>query len=73
MKKAKVLLMFMLITYLAGAQSKVEVAIKNILHQQTLAWNRGDIENFMNPYWRNDSLMFIGKSGITYGWQNTLK
>ena len=26
----------------------------------------------MNGYWQNDSLMFIGKSGITYGWQKTL-
>jgi hypothetical protein len=36
------------------------------------AWNRGDIENFMKGYWENDSLMFIGKNGITYGWTNTL-
>jgi hypothetical protein len=27
----------------------------------------------MNGYWQNDSLMFIGKSGVTYGWNNTLK
>ena len=27
----------------------------------------------MQPYWHNDSLMFIGKSGITYGWQKTLE
>ena len=26
----------------------------------------------MNGYWQSDSLMFIGKSGITYGWQKTL-
>jgi hypothetical protein len=26
----------------------------------------------MQGYWENDSLMFIGKSGVTYGWQNTL-
>jgi hypothetical protein len=27
----------------------------------------------MGGYWRNDSLMFIGKNGPTYGWENTLK
>jgi hypothetical protein len=43
------------------------------LTQQTIAWNGGDIENFMQPYWHSDSLMFIGKSGITYGWQKTLE
>jgi hypothetical protein len=25
----------------------------------------------MQGYWQHDSLMFVGKSGITYGWQNT--
>lgn len=39
---------------------------------QTIAWNSGNIENFMHGYWQNDSLMFIGKSGVTYGWQKTL-
>lgn len=49
-----------------------ESAIRRILGEQTAAWNRGDIESFMNGYWKNDSLMFIGKSGVTYGWTNTL-
>lgn len=44
-----------------------------ILDEQTAAWNRGDIDSFMKGYWENDSLMFIGKSGVTYGWENTLK
>jgi ketosteroid isomerase-like protein len=26
----------------------------------------------MDTYWRSDSLMFIGKKGVTYGWQATL-
>lgn len=55
------------------AQSKDELAIRNTLDEQTAAWNRGDIDNFMKGYWENDSLMFIGKSGVTYGWTNTLK
>lgn len=45
---------------------------RSLLEEQRLAWNSGDIEKFMETYWHNDSLMFIGKSGITYGWQNTL-
>jgi hypothetical protein len=27
----------------------------------------------MKSYWKSDSLMFIGKSGITYGYTNTLE
>ncbi|MCK7558601.1 DUF4440 domain-containing protein [Chitinophaga sedimenti] len=26
----------------------------------------------MTTYWKSDSLMFIGKNGVTYGWQATL-
>ena len=40
--------------------------------QQTADWNKGDVNSFMNSYWQSDSLMFVGKSGITYGWQKTL-
>jgi len=54
------------------AQSKDEAAIRQLLTTQNAAWNRGDIDGFMKGYWENDSLMFIGKSGVTYGWTNTL-
>ena len=54
------------------AQSKNERTIRQLLNEQTVAWNNGDIGGFMKGYWENDSLMFIGKSGITYGWTNTL-
>jgi hypothetical protein len=49
-----------------------ETIIRNILYEQINAWNHGDLESFMKGYWNNDSLMFIGKSGVTYGWTNTL-
>ncbi len=54
------------------AQTKTEKQLLRVLAEQDEAWNRGDIEGFMQTYWKSDSLMFIGKSGVTYGWQNTL-
>jgi alpha-L-fucosidase len=36
-------------------------------------WNSGDLTGFMHNYWHSDSLKFIGKTGITYGWNATLK
>ena len=45
--------------------------IYNLMEQQEDAWNNGNLENFMNLYWKNDSLVFIGKSGINYGWDKT--
>ena len=65
------LLTFILANTIA-AQSKDEQTIRTLIEEQRLAWNTGNKEKFMQTYWQNDSLMFIGKSGITYGWQKTL-
>ena len=51
---------------------KTETTIRNIMAAQELAWNRGDLEGFMDGYWHSDSLRFIGSKGLTYGWQQTL-
>ncbi len=42
------------------------------MQEQEEAWNSGDLDGFMKHYWQSDSLMFIGRSGITRGWQATL-
>ena len=77
----KILTLFTVILFTGNAlsaQSKParpsadETAIRSSLEEQRLAWNTGKLEPFMDTYWKNDSLMFIGKSGVTYGWQNTL-
>ena len=54
------------------SQSTDEQVILKILDEQTKNWNKGDLDSFVNGYWNNDSLMFIGQSGVTYGYQNTL-
>ena len=54
------------------SQTKDETEVRNVLTKQNAAWNRGDVDAFMVGYWENDSLMFIGKSGVTYGYKNTL-
>jgi hypothetical protein len=51
---------------------KAEEKIRNVLAEQQTCWNAGDIDCFMDGYWKSDSLRFIGKSGINYGWQATL-
>jgi ketosteroid isomerase-like protein len=72
MKKI-ILLQCFLISISGFAQSTDEINIREILEEQTKAWNQGDIEKFMQRYWKNDSLMFIGKTGINWGWQKTLE
>jgi ketosteroid isomerase-like protein len=46
--------------------------IREAMKRQQEAWNRGDLQGFMADYWKSDSLKFIGKNGVTYGWQSTL-
>jgi len=69
----QLLLLFMLITTnIAFSQPKDEMAVRKLLNDQQAAWNRGNIGEFMEGYWKNDSLTFTGKSGVTYGWTKTL-
>ena len=60
-------------SFYAFAQEPEDREIRKLLHAQTESWNRGDLEGFMATYWKNDSLMFIGKNGIVWGWQQTLE
>jgi hypothetical protein len=65
-------LLFLFFASTLAAQSRDETRILQLLDRQTADWNRGDVQAFMKGYWENDSLMFVGKSGVTYGWTNTL-
>lgn len=57
----------------ASAQpSKDEAAIRKVMSAQVDAWNKGNLESFMKGYWNNDSLVFIGKSGPSYGYRQAL-
>ena len=70
--KNAVFALLVLFTIKASAQSSEETAIRQLLARQTTAWNQGDVEGFMQTYWQSDSLMFIGKNGVVWGWQQTL-
>ena len=53
-------------------EAEVEKTILAQMQEQENCWNKGDLECFMKHYWQNDSLEFIGKSGLNLGWQTTL-
>lgn len=53
-------------------KSPVEI-IEQKMAEQEICWSRGDIDCFMRPYWKSDSLRFIGSKGLSYGWQTTLE
>ncbi len=43
--------------------------IQSILHAQQAAWNRGDIDGFMNGYARAPSTVFMSEDTIRRGWE----
>jgi ketosteroid isomerase-like protein len=47
--------------------------ILSVLDGQVDAWNRGDIEGYMQGYWKSDSLLFTSSGKIQRGWQATLE
>ena len=49
----------------------LSIAIKAILTKQANAWNGGDIDEFMEHYWKSDKLTFSSGGKTTRGWQTT--
>lgn len=73
MKRILTLLTFLTLTStFSYAQNSDEQQIRTILTNQTKFWNLGNIDAFMQGYWKSDSLLFVGSKGPTYGYQRTL-
>jgi hypothetical protein len=71
----KIILAFVLMLAYSHVQAQTTAdrrAILATLDRQTADWNAGRVEAFMNGYWDSDSLMFIGKVGVTKGYAGTL-
>ena len=52
--------------------SKSKAAIRAVLETQAAAWNRGDVEAYMDGYDRSPNTEFVGGDSITRGWQDVL-
>ena len=51
---------------------KAKEEILGIIMAQQDAWNNGDIETYMQGYYKSDSLRFASGGHVSYGWENTL-
>jgi len=49
-----------------------ESAIRQVLDRQTEAWNKGDLEGYMQGYRKSPDLTFYSGGTITSGWEATL-
>ncbi|TCD12588.1 nuclear transport factor 2 family protein [Pedobacter frigidisoli] len=71
--KRILIITLMMVSFGTFAQTPIDKqAILNVLEKQRLNWNKGDLGAFMQGYVKSDSLLFVGQSGPTYGWQKTL-
>ena len=52
---------------------KIENAVKKVLNDQTAAWNKCNIEGFMQGYWKSENLSFTSGNTNTRGWQETFE
>lgn len=60
---------------LAARASEADPAvaeIRSVIQAQQEAWNRGDLEAFMNGYARSDQTTFVSGDEVTRGWQTVL-
>src|SRR5450755_586492 len=56
-------------TEIQQRSSKDDAEIRAVMSAQAAAWNRGDIDGFMNGYARSDATEFIAGDKLTRGWQ----
>lgn len=53
-------------------QVKLREEIQQILDLQVEAWNDGNVDKFMETYWKSEKLSFSSGGKTTRGWQATL-
>lgn len=53
--------------------TKFSAEIRAVMDNQVAAWNRGDIEEFMQGYWNSENLVFVSGANVTRGWKPTVE
>lgn len=71
MRRPTLLLFSLLISCALLAQTPD--GLRKMLDDQTAAWNRGDLEAFMQGYWHSPEVTFFSGDTIVKGWELTLQ
>ncbi len=56
----------------SGGRDADREAIGAVLRAQQSAWNRADIDAFLEGYWHSPELTFSGSSGVARGWSGVM-
>lgn len=67
----RAIILLTLVPVLVLAQSE-EDQIENILNDQVVAWNKGDIEGYMRGYWNSDETIFVSGGNVLAGYDSVL-
>ena len=51
------------------SHAKDRAAITQLIKDQQLSWNKGDIDTFVEAYWHSPDLTFSGSSGVQRGFE----
>ena len=52
--------------------AQIIAAVRAVVDAQRDAWNRGDIEGYMDGYARAEDTVFVSGDNVTHGWQTVL-
>ena len=58
---------------LRADDQELDQKLKSILAVQQTAWNEGNLDKFMDAYWKSDKLTFSSRGETRRGWQTTLE
>lgn len=50
-----------------------EDVIRAVLRARAAAWNEGNLDAFMETYWRNDDLKFVSGASVNKGWSAAMR
>src|SRR5689334_2537777 len=68
-------MLLLLITACGSSSSRVAdpaAEVRAVWNTSVEAWNRGDLDAFMNVYWNSPDVVFFSNKTETRGWQQTL-
>jgi len=55
------------------SEEQTIAGVRAVLEAQEAAWNRGDIQGFMDGYDRADTTTFVSGDELTLGWKTVLE
>jgi hypothetical protein len=51
---------------------EIKTEITKVMDAQETSWNEGNMEEYMQGYWKSDSLRFLSNNRLTFGWEQQL-